>query len=60
MGMLVLTRKQSECITIFTTDGPIRVMVVRLERGQARIGVDAPRHVRVMRDELLPPGGAAG
>jgi len=47
--MLVLSRKQSQQIVI----GPdIRITIVRLERNQVRIGIEAPRGLAVLREEL--------
>jgi carbon storage regulator len=49
-GMLVLSRKQSQQVAI----GPdIRITIVRLERNQVRLGIEAPRGVTVLRAELL-------
>ena len=49
VGMLVLSRKQSQQIVI----GPdIRITIVKLERNQVRIGIEAPRGVTVLREEL--------
>lgn len=48
--MLVLTRKLMEKLYI----GPdVCVTVVRLEGGQVRLGIDAPREVPVVRAELM-------
>lgn len=50
--MLVLTRKLGERIFI----GPnVCVTVVRVEGGQVRLGIEAPRHIPVVRSELVPP-----
>lgn len=49
--MLVLTRKLMERLYI---GEDICVTVVRLEGGQVRLGIDAPRHIRVVRGELTP------
>lgn len=49
--MLVLTRKLMEKIFI---GEEICVTVVRLEGGQVRLGIDAPRDVAVVRAELVP------
>jgi carbon storage regulator len=49
--MLVLSRKQSQQIVI----GPdIRITIVKLERNQARLGIEAPQGVTVLREELTP------
>ena len=47
--MLVLTRKLMEKIHI---GDEICVTVVRIEGGQVRLGIDAPRSVPVLRDEI--------
>jgi carbon storage regulator len=49
--MLVLTRKLME--KLFIGDD-ICVTVVRLEGGQVRLGIEAPRDVIVVRAELVP------
>ena len=54
--MLVLTRKLME--KLFIGDD-ICVTVVRLEGGQVRLGIDAPREVTVVRAELVPERPAA-
>ena len=48
--MLVLTRKLM--VKLFIGDD-ICVTVVRLEEGQVRLGIDAPRQVSVVRAELV-------
>ncbi|HEX8200877.1 MAG TPA: carbon storage regulator CsrA [Isosphaeraceae bacterium] len=48
--MLVLSRKLNEKIVI---DGEIVVTVVKIDRNQVRIGIEAPGHVPVYREELL-------
>jgi len=59
--MLVLTRKLMERLYI---GDDVCVTVVRLEGGQVRLGIEAPREVSVVRAELVPErdvaaGGAA-
>jgi len=48
--MLVLSRKLNEKIVI---DGGIVVTVVKIEGGQVRLGIEAPRDVKVFREEIL-------
>src|SRR3954451_4702176 len=55
-AMLVLTRKLMEKLYI---GDDICVTVVRLEGGQVRLGIDAPREVTVVRAELVPERAAA-
>lgn len=49
--MLVLSRKLNEKIII---NGDIVVTVVKIDRNQVRIGIEAPGHVPVYREEILP------
>lgn len=54
--MLVLTRKVGESIVI---DGTIRITVTSADGGRVKIGVDAPRHLRVDRGEVAERIAAA-
>ena len=48
--MLVLTRRRGEGVAI----GPdIRIVVLGIQNGQVRLGVEAPRTVEVHRDEVF-------
>lgn len=47
--MLVLTRKEGDEIII---DKDIRIRVLRIRGGQIRVGIDAPRDVRIVRSEI--------
>ena len=47
--MLVLTRKKDETIHI---GGNVVIKVIATGRGKVKIGIDAPRTVRVRRGEL--------
>ena len=49
--MLVLSRKLSEKITIGDS---IVLTIVQINNGTVRIGIQAPRDVSVLRNELLP------
>jgi carbon storage regulator len=49
--MLVLTRKLMEKLYI---GDDICITVVRLEGGQVRLGIEAPREIAVVRAELVP------
>jgi carbon storage regulator len=49
--MLVLSRKLNEKIVI---DGGIVITVVKIDRNQVRIGIEAPGHIPVYREEILP------
>jgi carbon storage regulator len=52
VSMLVLSRKLNEKIVI---DGNITITVVKVDRNQVRLGIEAPGHVPVFREEILPP-----
>ncbi len=51
--MLVLTRYQGEEIVISDN---IRVVVLETHRGYARIGIEAPKDVSILREELVEEG----
>ena len=50
--MLVLTRTIGERLVIGEGDSKIIVTLLDLRGNQARIGVDAPRHLPVHREEI--------
>jgi carbon storage regulator CsrA len=54
--MLVLTRKLQQQIKI---GDQITVTILRVKGQTVRVGIEAPRQVRVIRGEL-PPGSVAG
>ena len=47
--MLVLTRKRSEMIRI---GEDIVIKVIKTGNGAVKLGIEAPQHVRVLREEL--------
>ena len=48
--MLILQRRTDEAILI---GGEIRVVVLRTDGGGVRLGIDAPAHVSILREEIL-------
>lgn len=52
--MLVLSRKENEK---FTIGDDIEITVVRVGRGTVRIGVNAPRDMRILRDDAKDTDG---
>ena len=48
--MLILTRKKGEAISIGDN---IQIQVLNVKGGQVRIGIEAPRDVRVNREERI-------
>jgi carbon storage regulator len=53
--MLVLSRKFNESIVI---DGRIKITIVEIRGTQIRLGIEAPKEIGVMREELLIPTGS--
>jgi carbon storage regulator len=49
--MLVLSRKLGEKIVIGEN---VRITVVKIDRNQIRIGIEAPNEVPVYREEIAP------
>lgn len=47
--MLILNRKAGES---FTIDGQIKISILG-GYGRVRIGIDAPKHIQIVRDELI-------
>lgn len=50
--MLILTRKAAEGIRVGES---IEIRVISIRPGVVRIGLEAPRSVRILRSELLEP-----
>ncbi len=47
--MLILTRRPQEAIRV---GSDVTITVLAIEAGKVRIGIDAPRHVTVDREEV--------
>jgi carbon storage regulator len=54
--MLVLTRREGE---IFHLGDDIEIEILDIKPGVVRVGIRAPRHVRVLRSELIEAVAAA-
>ena len=50
MGYLVLTRKIGEVLKI---GSDVDVTVLGIKRGQVKIGINAPKEVSIMREEIV-------
>ncbi len=48
--MLILTRRAGEAILLA---GGIRVIVIATERGQVRLGIEAPPEITILRQEIV-------
>lgn len=56
--MLLLTRRPQETIIVTTPDGTeIRFTIMGLKGNQVRLGIDAPKDVDIVREEIAdrPP-----
>lgn len=51
--MLILTRRVGESVHI---GDQVKVKVLTVRGNQVRLGIDAPREIKVNRDEVLNPG----
>ena len=51
--MLVLSRKKNESIVIKGDSGDIRIVVVEIDKGKIRLGIEAPRGYPIVREELV-------
>lgn len=54
--MLVLTRRRGEVIVIERHGVPLKVLIADINRGQVKVGIEAPREVSIVREELLSSG----
>lgn len=58
--MLVLSRERDEAIRLEVAGG-IRILIVDVRGDKVRLGIEAPPHVHIIREELLRrPVDAAG
>ena len=58
--MLALTRNQGESIVCRTKSGEeITITVTESSRGRAKLAIDAPESVRILRKELIQRKGSS-
>lgn len=50
--MLILTRRVNETLCIGEGENKVDVMVLGVKGNQVRIGINAPKHVSVHREEI--------
>lgn len=56
--MLVLTRKYGESIQITTPDNHIiKLMITDVDKGQVKVGLEAPAYYSILREELVQNTG---
>jgi carbon storage regulator len=48
--VLILSRRAGQAIVV---GGDIRIVLLASDRGGARIGIDAPAHVGILREEIV-------
>jgi len=48
--MLVLNRMEGQSIII---DGNIKISILEIKGGRAKIGIDAPGNIKIVREELI-------
>lgn len=53
--MLALTRNHGEALVLDTSDGPVSVLVSILPGSEVKLVIDAPRSVRIAREEIAAP-----
>lgn len=50
--MLIIGRKQSQTVTLYTSEGPIVVKIAKVRGSKVLVGIEAPENVKVLRGEL--------
>jgi carbon storage regulator CsrA len=50
--MLSLIRRPTETIQILTSDGMIELTISDIQHNQARIQIEAPRSIKILRSEI--------
>lgn len=59
--MLILSRRVNEAITLTHPDGTeITISVLGILNGQVRLGFDAPKEVRILRDNAVDRDDPSG
>jgi|LakMenEpi03Aug12_release.lakeMendotaPanAssembly.Ray.scaffolds.fasta_scaffold781769_2 carbon storage regulator len=53
MSFLILTRRVGEEILIDNPSGQIKIMVTKIDGDRVKVGIDAPRDIRVNRKEVV-------
>ena len=58
--MLVLTRRSEESIILKTAEGEVEIKFLGFQHGRARVGINAPKSINVVRSELIKRGDNFG
>lgn len=53
LAMLILSRRLGEETVLDTSDGEIEIVLHRVDGQKAKIGIEAPKKVLVLREELV-------
>jgi len=53
--MLSIQRTHGEALVLDTSDGPISILVAVLPGSRVKLAIDAPRSVRIAREEIAAP-----
>jgi carbon storage regulator len=53
--MLSVTRRPNESITLYTSDGVVEIHLSDIRGNQARIGIEAPKSIKIVRSEIDTP-----
>ncbi len=57
--MLVLSRKARQSILLHCEQGQVRFKIIEVGHDRVSIGVEAPEHVKILREELAADSPAA-
>jgi len=51
--VLVLSRKEQQSIVLSCDEGQIRFKIIEVGRDRVSVGVEAPEHIKILREELV-------
>ncbi|MCX5807268.1 MAG: carbon storage regulator [Proteobacteria bacterium] len=51
--MLVLSRKKNQGVLIKGKDGDIRIVLIEIDKGKVRLGIEASKGYSIIREELV-------
>lgn len=51
--MLILSRKVDESVIVKSNEGDIEIVVTEIGGGKVRLGINAPKGCKILREELL-------